>query len=178
VRGGTGDAAVRGIVTDAEGSAIPGASVVLRHRGRDFLSTTSDVNGRFWFDRIGAGGYEVVCALSGFSDARMAANPTPRHTALVTCTMQVAALEEVVTVVAEAPLVDEMGLAAGVAGGTVGPDEDAAREQFQEEVEELKQGLVGGVRAVPVEVPEDGKLLVLTGALPPAEVSARLEVKK
>ena len=42
---------------------------------------------------------------------------------------------------------------------------------------ELKQGLVGGVRPLPVAIPESGKALYLTGVLPPAQVSVKLDVK-
>jgi hypothetical protein len=41
----------------------------------------------------------------------------------------------------------------------------------------LRQGLVGGVKPVGVMIPEPGKLLTLTGALPPSLVRAEIEVK-
>ena len=44
-------------------------------------------------------------------------------------------------------------------------------------LDELKQGLVGGVRPLPVSIPESGKVLYLTGVLPPAQVSVKLDVK-
>jgi hypothetical protein len=36
---------------------------------------------------------------------------------------------------------------------------------------------VGGVRPLPVAIPESGKLLFLTGVLPPPRVAVELEVK-
>ena len=48
---------------------------------------------------------------------------------------------------------------------------------FKEQVQQLKQGLVGGVRPLPVTIPESGKLLLLTGALPPEHIAVELEVK-
>ena len=54
--------------------------------------------------------------------------------------------------------------------------DDAAR--FAAELDDLKQGLVGGVKPLPVQIPEEGKLLVLGGVLPPARVAVDLEVKK
>jgi hypothetical protein len=42
---------------------------------------------------------------------------------------------------------------------------------------ELKQGMVGGVKPLPVTIPETGKILLLTGALPPAQVGVEIEVK-
>ncbi|HYG64150.1 MAG TPA: hypothetical protein VEL74_16360, partial [Thermoanaerobaculia bacterium] len=54
---------------------------------------------------------------------------------------------------------------------------DAPREQLQKELDEIRQGLVGGVKPLPVSIPEDGKLLLLTGVLPPERVAVELEVK-
>jgi hypothetical protein len=60
-------------------------------------------------------------------------------------------------------------------------DEDQAASRksalFAEEVQGLQQGLVGGVKPLPVSIPESGKVLLLTGVLPPARVAAELEVK-
>lgn len=42
--------------------------------------------------------------------------------------------------------------------------------------EELKQGLVGGVKPLPVTIPESGKMLLMTGALPPARVAVAVEL--
>ena len=48
---------------------------------------------------------------------------------------------------------------------------------FGEEVKSLKQGLVGGIKPLPIAIPETGKLLLLTGVLPPERVGVELEVK-
>jgi hypothetical protein len=37
--------------------------------------------------------------------------------------------------------------------------------------------LVGGVKPLPLSIPESGKVLLLTGVLPPARVAVELEVK-
>ncbi len=42
---------------------------------------------------------------------------------------------------------------------------------------ELKQGMVGGVKPLPVTIPETGKILLLSGALPPVQVGVEIEVK-
>ena len=54
---------------------------------------------------------------------------------------------------------------------------DAIKEAFKEQASILRQGLVGGVRPIPVEIPESGKLLLVAGALPPERVAVELEVK-
>lgn len=51
------------------------------------------------------------------------------------------------------------------------------RQISRQELQRLQQGMVGGVKPLPVEIPETGKLLVLSGALPPPEVSVTLRVK-
>jgi hypothetical protein len=43
--------------------------------------------------------------------------------------------------------------------------------------EELKQGLVGGVKPLPIAIPESGKLLLLSGVLPPETIGVQIEVK-
>jgi hypothetical protein len=43
--------------------------------------------------------------------------------------------------------------------------------------EELKKGLVGGVKPLPVAIPETGKLLLLSGVLPPEVIGVQIEVK-
>ncbi len=42
---------------------------------------------------------------------------------------------------------------------------------------ELKQGLVGGVKPLPITIPESGKLLLLSGVLPPEKIGVEIEVK-
>ena len=112
------------------------------------------------------------------------------------------AVEDTITVTAESPLLDErrtgrtetIPLNERTGGGSL----DLTRKRristgatvSQTELDkiptsrdpyailnELKQGLVGGVRPLPVSIPESGKALYLTGVLPPALVSVKLDVK-
>ncbi len=48
---------------------------------------------------------------------------------------------------------------------------------FAKEAQGLQQGLVGGVKPLSIAIPESGKVLYLTGVLPPAKVGVELEVK-
>jgi hypothetical protein len=57
-------------------------------------------------------------------------------------------------------------------------EERKASALFQQQAAELRQGLVGGVRPLPVVIPESGKALLLTGLLPPEAVLAAIEVKR
>jgi hypothetical protein len=43
--------------------------------------------------------------------------------------------------------------------------------------EDLKKGLVGGVKPLPIAIPETGKLLLLSGVLPPETIGVQIEVK-
>ena len=52
-----------------------------------------------------------------------------------------------------------------------------AAANYNLQVGELQQGLVGGVKPLPITIPESGKALVLTGVLPPARVSVTIDVK-
>ena len=58
-------------------------------------------------------------------------------------------------------------------------DQEKRREKtlFAKEAQGLQQGLVGGVKPLPIAIPESGKVLFLTGVLPPAKVGMELEVK-
>jgi hypothetical protein len=102
------------------------------------------------------------------------------------------AIEETITVTAEAPLLDERRLSTGMTfsnradrpistGSTVTQKElekiPTASDPWTVLSSELKQGLVGGVKPLPVDIPESGKALLLSGALPPAKVAVEIEVK-
>jgi hypothetical protein len=50
-------------------------------------------------------------------------------------------------------------------------------DAFEEMKTSLRQGLVGGVKPLPITIPETGKLLLLTGVLPPEKIGVELEVK-
>lgn len=56
-------------------------------------------------------------------------------------------------------------------------EEKQKKALFAKEARGLQQGLVGGVKPLPIAIPESGKVLYLTGALPPARVGVELEVK-
>jgi hypothetical protein len=65
-------------------------------------------------------------------------------------------------------------------GATVTESELAkvpAARDFGALSKELKQGMVGGVKPLPVAIPETGKVLLLTGALPPVQIGVEIDVK-
>src|SRR6266542_1110607 len=61
---------IEGVVRDASGAVIPGATVEARSAGSGVLSTTTDANGSFRFPSVLPGVYEVSATLSGFKPAK------------------------------------------------------------------------------------------------------------
>jgi hypothetical protein len=102
------------------------------------------------------------------------------------------AFAESVTVTSEAPLVDSSSTGTGATFSPSqrwGGERETPRRRapapppggddfvFRQEAENLKAGLVGGVRPIPVVIPESGKALRLAGLFPPAQVTVTLETR-
>jgi hypothetical protein len=103
-----GTADLRGRVVDAQQAALPGASVTVRHQESGmFREITSGPDGSFFLSAMTPGVYEIEASLAGFKkfqrrDVRLEVG----RTAQVDIPLEVGALEESITVTAEAPLVD------------------------------------------------------------------------
>jgi hypothetical protein len=102
------NAMVSGVVADTSGAAIPGATVILvsASRGTETEGVTAD-DGRFVFPTVEAGTYLLRVTLTGFKTLErpnIVVSPGDRL-ALGTMAIAVGAVEETVTVVGEAPLV-------------------------------------------------------------------------
>lgn len=198
-----GTASILGRVVDDQGLALPGVTLTLSTAGLSPMMTASDARGDFRFLGLPSGTFSLQAELEGFSSVEYPnlRATSGRHTA-VELTLS-AAVEDVITVTAESPLLDERRISTGATinlneprgggsldldfrkrkrdtGATVSDEEMAkipsARQDF-DSFEELKQGLVGGVKPLPVAIPESGKALYLAGALPPARVTLVLDVK-
>jgi hypothetical protein len=50
-------------------------------------------------------------------------------------------------------------------------------DSFEEMAISLRKGLVGGIKPLPISIPETGKILLLSGVLPPEAIRVDLEVK-
>ncbi|MFL6290800.1 MAG: carboxypeptidase regulatory-like domain-containing protein [Thermoanaerobaculia bacterium] len=196
-----GTSSVYGQVVDDQGSPLPGVTMTLLG-GANPLVQITDAQGRFRFVTLPPGSYSLKAELEGFSTQEFP-NVQVVSGGAVTLEMTMSsAVEDVITVTAESPMLDErrtgrtetIPLNEGTGGGnlnlgrrkkistgaTVSQAEldkiPTARDSFAI-LDELKQGLVGGVRPLPVAIPESGKALYLTGVLPPAQVSVKLDVK-
>jgi hypothetical protein len=193
---GGGSAAIYGKVMDDQGqAALPGVTVTLSNH----VTAVSSAQGTFFFRGLPAGTYGLKAELEGFSvidypGIQLATGQTVQLEVRLA-----AAVEDVITVTAESPMLDERKLGntttietdeGGGGGGNLDlgkrqreKDQAAAAEErrqkalFAQETQGLQQGLVGGVKPLPIAIPESGKVLLLTGVLPPAKVGVELEVK-
>jgi hypothetical protein len=91
------------------------------------------------------------------------------------------AFEDVITITEESPLPDERRIDTGAKVTQTElekiPTAKESNALFREEVEGLQQGLVGGVKPLPVSIPESGKALAFSAVLPPPRVTVELDVK-
>jgi hypothetical protein len=111
---GTG-ATLQGTVRDAQGAILPGASVTVRNTDTGVTRTlAADDSGFYRAAALTPGPYDLVVELSGFVRyQRTGLTLTIGQEAVVNITMQLAALEESVTVTASAPLVETTKSALG-----------------------------------------------------------------
>ncbi len=115
-----------------------------------------------------------------FSDLRPAPMPVLRYVDMAalepgsSAAPSGSAVEDVITVTAESPLLDRPRISTGA---TLSAEELAKIPTARDTFQELKQGLVGGVKPLPLAIPESGKALHLAGILPPTRVALVLDVK-
>ncbi len=93
---------ISGTVTDAQGAAVPGATVTIINEATGIpRSLTTDGSGYFVADDLPVGKYTVTVEAKGFKKTLVAGNPVTAGGRLtVNVTMQVGALTETVTVTA------------------------------------------------------------------------------
>jgi hypothetical protein len=177
---GGGYANLYATVMDEQGNPLPGATLSLQRK--DGLAVqVSDARGQARFTGVADGSYSLKVELEGFAAIEYPAVAlTNGRNTVVEATLP-SAVEDLVTVTAESLLLDERRIATGA---TVSQTElekvPAARDNaalFRQEVEGLQQGLVGGVKPLPVSIPETGKALAFSGVLPPSRITLELEVK-
>lgn len=178
-----------GRVVDQGGAALPGATVTVV-ASDEVPPRVQVTNGRgeFAFPDLAAGVYELKAELQGFSPIQVPGIRVaePERPTEVDLTLA-AAVQDTVTVTTEAPLLEERSISAG---STAGQDQleayrlDKSRKAAappapnpSAALNDLRQGLVGGVRPLAVSVPQTGKSLLLAGVLPPARVAIELDVR-
>jgi hypothetical protein len=100
---------IYGTVVDSEGNALPGVTVTIASPAmiKETASTATSPTGQFRFSFLSPGTYEMTFTLSGFKTIKKTGvEISVRKTTFMKVTMQVAALEESVTVIGESPVVD------------------------------------------------------------------------
>ena len=94
---------IKGTVKDAKGAALPGVEVSLVHQQQAVLRTVqTDANGAFVLENVAPGNYELNAIQSGFDKRRLVVEVVSGLTVNVDVVMEINALNERVTVTAEA----------------------------------------------------------------------------
>lgn len=102
-----GTAEIRGRVADAQGAVLPGVTVTVRNQATGmYRETIANEDGSYFVSGVVPGPYEVTAALSGFKTVKQAVQLEVGKTSSLDLTLEVGAVEEVVNVSAEPPVVD------------------------------------------------------------------------
>jgi hypothetical protein len=109
-------------LTDQQGGVLPGVTVVVTNQDTGiYREVTSTADGTYFVTGIVPGTYQIAAQLSGFKKyARRDVALVIGRTVTVDLQLEVGALEEVVTVTSEAPLID---LTSQEVGGNISKEE-------------------------------------------------------
>ncbi len=176
---GPGAAQLRGRMVDDRGAPLPGVALTLRFAGQPPRLAVTNAGGLFLFAGLLPGTYQLEASLEGFSRVTYPATVAEGQTRSIEVRLTPAS-EDVLTVTTEAPLVDARGRMEAKRKDAPAPEAPPAYydfDAFEEMATSLKKGLVGGVKPLPIAIPETGKLLLMTGVLPPEKIAVALEVK-
>src|SRR5688500_14964237 len=107
---------IEGIVTDNQGLVVPGASVTVRNVDRNVSrSVVTGADGGYRFLNMPVGNYEITVELTGFARyVRAGITLAVNQVAVVEVELRPAALTELVTVSADAPLLNTTTAEVGV----------------------------------------------------------------
>ena len=108
-------ATILGVVRDADAAVIPGATLTATNADTGLSRTTqSSADGSYRFAALPVGRWQVRAELDGFRTAlREALTLTVGQEAVVNLTLEVGAVNETVSVTAEAPLVNTTSASLG-----------------------------------------------------------------
>ena len=99
---------ITGTVKDQDGANVSGASISLRHSQQAMLRTTiTDASGRFRFDNVTVGSYQLVITQTGFDQQTASAHVATGTTTELEIILQVAPVSSQVTVTAETGQVED-----------------------------------------------------------------------
>src|SRR5690349_3698953 len=113
---------ILGNVKDAQGAVVPGATVTATNTGTQFSpSTVTDTEGQYTLPLLPVGNYEVVITMSGFKNfSQTGIVLEVGRNARVDATIELGSVAEVVSIVADAPLVET---STGALSRTVGQND-------------------------------------------------------
>src|SRR5580765_1132652 len=99
---------IDGVVTDAQGGVLPGASISAVHLESGYrLERLSDVSGRFFLAPLPVGRYDISITLSGFrSLTQRGVTVLIGQRIHLTLTLQIGQISDSITVTAEAPMLN------------------------------------------------------------------------
>ena len=97
--------AIEGVVKDASGAVLPGATVEAKG-AMGALSTTADAAGAYRFPALSPGQYEIVATLAGFKPSQSKAVVAVGQLLKVDFSLAVGGLTETVSVTALSPTID------------------------------------------------------------------------
>jgi hypothetical protein len=107
VRGQTSSGAVEGIVTDSSGGRLPGVAITASADATGFTrSVTTGPQGAFRLNELPPGSYTIRCEIEGFTPAQYTVDLAIGSNITLAVELQAGSVQELVTVVASAPLVD------------------------------------------------------------------------
>ncbi len=167
----SGDAGITGTVADEDGARLPGVVITAGASNGQAFSVVTDGDGEFAFWNLVPGAYRVTAALDGFKSLVQEITVPAGRTIRAEVVMSLSGVMEEIMVTSRMPVIGPTSSVRAEFG------DRKRRQAAREELEDLQQGLVGGVKPLAVEIPESGKLLLLSGVLPPAEVSVELETR-
>jgi hypothetical protein len=103
-----GSAELRGRVTDEQGAALPGATIVIKHQDSGiYRQSNSTADGSYYMAGVTPGPYELTVELTGFKRvSRRDVKLEVGKTSTIDLAMQVGGISEELTVTAESPIVD------------------------------------------------------------------------
>jgi outer membrane receptor protein involved in Fe transport len=99
--------AIEGVVTDASGAVVPGATIEAHGSTGAVQTTTTDTQGVYHFASLPSGTYSLTANLTGFTAVKVPAiRLSLGQTLKVDMTVRVSTMQEEVTVTGEVPVVD------------------------------------------------------------------------
>ncbi|MEM1203570.1 MAG: carboxypeptidase-like regulatory domain-containing protein [Acidobacteriota bacterium] len=160
-----GSQGVAGQVVDPDGSPLPGVTVTLVGGSPQRWTVTTDANGHYRLLDVPKGRYTLRAELAGFDTVKATASIPGTGVAERNLRMPFGEIQEAIMVTSAFEMEDRR----------IPAEADAADPE--QTLRSLRTGLASGVKPLRIEVPEEGKLLTLVGALPPGEVTVSLEVR-